>query len=650
MAVERAAAAIRATADGNSPPGGLREIRLTLLALPRDSSTVPEIRTADMFSMVQVLDGEGENADVMLTGLVLMRYLAQRQGNQKIMAGASGVSLVLKALKLHSCNPTLQGVACDTLGNLLQEEGNADQFLRLQGVDSVFSVVRDNLANTRVMEAACFLLGNVASSEEGLRRIAANNGGDVALSIIRAHKDDTDLLRELLFLVSNMAQSPQLKTSMANSGTVEAVAGVMHAHVESSELQAMGSSALSNIIVPAPGGDETRSNVPPDVLADAIAAIITSLQRHPSDPSVVRRAASAVSVLAGLRPMPPRLVGSLEVVCALTESGRMVLKTSQTDCQALVQILRCLEVLADASENRQLMLHHSSRVLPFAICVTQGPSARPLPVARTLSLVAKLTEMADISRQGAALPEGKGLELVNSALGQYWNHPSVVIPACTIIAALAKDTPAPQEGLNGAGEEERGGKDSSNQSLDSSKHHQDSGKQWQAAIGGLLKATRARPSDVAVAVSAFVALAWTCEHKVRPGPGEVGDLMGAFVMVMRAHPREADVAESACFMFSAVIKTSNENMRAQVAKSGAPLLVVMVLRHFCEAEGDVQPVLRRAVNAIRLVVAQDSSISGAVRLAGAPDALRTILSRYPDSQGLAKSARAALHSIEGDLL
>jgi hypothetical protein len=29
-------------------------------------------------------------------------------------------------------------------------------------------------------------------------------------------------------------------------------------------------------------------------------------------------------------------------------------------------------------------------------------------------------------------------------------------------------------------------------------------------------------------------------------------------------------------------------VRVQVAKSGAPLLVVMVIRHFSEAEGDVQ--------------------------------------------------------------
>ena len=78
--------------------------------------------------------------------------------------------------------------------------------------------------------------------------------------------------------------------------------------------------------------------------------------------------------------MPSRLIGSLDVLCALTESGRVVLKTSQSDCQALVQvyltctvqILRCLEVLADAGENRQLMLAPESRVLPFAICVTQG--------------------------------------------------------------------------------------------------------------------------------------------------------------------------------------------------------------------------------------------------------------------------------------
>jgi hypothetical protein len=34
----------------------------------------------------------------------------------------------------------MQGVACDTLGNLLQDESNAQQFLELRGVDSVFQV------------------------------------------------------------------------------------------------------------------------------------------------------------------------------------------------------------------------------------------------------------------------------------------------------------------------------------------------------------------------------------------------------------------------------------------------------------------------------------------------------------------------------
>mmetsp|Transcript_1151 Transcript_1151/g.1919 ORF Transcript_1151/g.1919 Transcript_1151/m.1919 type:complete len:545 (+) Transcript_1151:2-1636(+) len=544
------------------------------------------------------------------------------------MAGASGVSLVLKALKLHSSNPTLQGVACDTLGNLLQEESNAEQFLRLQGVDAVFAVVRDNLANTRVMEAACFLLGNVASSEEGLRRIAANGGGNVTLEIIKTHQQDTDLLRELLFLISNMAQSPQLKASMCKSGTIEAVTGVMTSHMESSELQAMGCSALSNILAPSSTANSPDVPVASQVIEEAIAAIILSLKRHPGDPSVVRRAASAIASLGALRPPLPALVRSLEVLSALTESGRCVLKSADTDSQALVQIMRCLETLADFPENRDLMMKTESRVFQFAISVTQGPAARPLPVSRTLSLVAKLTEMSDVGGNFVALPEGKALELVNNALGQYWNHPSVVIPACTIIAALAKE----------------------NAQEDVPSNNGESSKMWSRAMAGLLKATRARPSDVAVAVSAFVALAWTCEHKLRPNVSEVTDLMGAFVMVMRAHPREADVAESACFMFSAVVKTSNEQVRIQVAKSGAPLLVVMVLRHFCDAEGDVQPVLRRAVNAIRVVVAQDTSLAGAVRLAGAPDALRSIISRYPESQGLAKACRAALHTVEGDLL
>ena len=42
----------------------------------------------------------------------------------------------------HMLTLGMQGVACDTLGNLLQDEANAEQFLRLDGVDAVFAVVR----------------------------------------------------------------------------------------------------------------------------------------------------------------------------------------------------------------------------------------------------------------------------------------------------------------------------------------------------------------------------------------------------------------------------------------------------------------------------------------------------------------------------
>ena len=42
----------------------------------------------------------------------------------------------------HMLTLGTQGVACDTLGNLLQDEANAEQFLRLDGVDAVFAVVR----------------------------------------------------------------------------------------------------------------------------------------------------------------------------------------------------------------------------------------------------------------------------------------------------------------------------------------------------------------------------------------------------------------------------------------------------------------------------------------------------------------------------
>eukprot|EP00286_Rhodomonas_abbreviata_P005800 CAMPEP_0181319958 /NCGR_PEP_ID=MMETSP1101-20121128/17856_1 /TAXON_ID=46948 /ORGANISM="Rhodomonas abbreviata, Strain Caron Lab Isolate" /LENGTH=289 /DNA_ID=CAMNT_0023427607 /DNA_START=64 /DNA_END=930 /DNA_ORIENTATION=- len=254
--VERAAEAIRASGGDPQKVGALRAIRVALLGLPRDPASVPEVQQADMMGVLKVLKAEVENVDIILTGLVLMRYLAQRQENQKKMSASNAVSLVLQALHIHDSHPTLQGVACDTLGNLLQEQANADQFLQQKGVDAVFAVVNANMSNTRVMEAACFLLGNVASTEEGLKHIALNGGGAVALTVIKAHDGDAELLRELLFLLSNMAQSPPLRTELVQAGAVKSVTSVMESHPKVGELQAMGCSALDNLFAPSPSASD----------------------------------------------------------------------------------------------------------------------------------------------------------------------------------------------------------------------------------------------------------------------------------------------------------------------------------------------------------------------------------------------------------
>ena len=152
----------------------------------------------------------------------------------------------------------------------------------------------------------------------------------------------------------------------------------------------------------------------------------------------------------------------------------------------------------------------------------------------------------------------------------------------------------------------------------------------------------------------------------------ISDLMSAFVMVMRAHPKDGDVTEAACFMFSTVAKDKDnkqvgraaselENppcfdtshllihalkqgfwqVSESVVKSGAPLLIVMVLRHFSQlpvGNGELEGVLRRAVEALGVVGLEEASTAGAVKLAGAPAALQTIIEKYP---GGALSASAA---------
>eukprot|EP00293_Proteomonas_sulcata_P010111 CAMPEP_0184309480 /NCGR_PEP_ID=MMETSP1049-20130417/17631_1 /TAXON_ID=77928 /ORGANISM="Proteomonas sulcata, Strain CCMP704" /LENGTH=396 /DNA_ID=CAMNT_0026622363 /DNA_START=1 /DNA_END=1191 /DNA_ORIENTATION=+ len=388
----------------------------------------------------------------------------------------------------------------------------------------------------------------------------------------------------------------------------------MEIHEQSAELQAMGCSAIDNLMGGQPGEPITAKM--PD---QGLAVVFKALKKHSDDAAVVRRGASAIATIAQQNPPAPQLVGNSDVVDLLGQAGKYVLSGKQ-DAQALVQIFRALEALAEYKENHRFIVADPG-AFTLALSLVQTQSPRPAPVARALAVIAKVCESEDVGKTGGTeVPEADGLTLVTKSLGHYWNHPSVVIPACTIMAALAKSS-------------SQAGKSSD-------------GDSWRQAMCGLIKAVKARPADVAVAVSACVALAWTCERKVKPNGVLVGDMMAAFVMVMRAHPRDADVAEAACFMFSAVVKAGGDEVRGQVIRSGAPLLVVMVLRHFSEEQGDVQPVLRRAVNAIRLVGLEDPATAGAVKLAGAPDALKKILSRFPESQGLVKATNAALEAIE----
>jgi len=505
----------------------------------------------------------------------------------------------------------------------------------------VFQVVKMSMANTRVMEAACFLLGNVASSQEGLLHISRNKGGAVALKVMEAHESDAELLRELLFLLSNLAQSPSLQPELKKAGAVKAVVGVMAMHEEALELQAMGCSALDNLLSPPPAAASTDAgagpqdgytkDVTPYECERAVTAVCKVLKRHKSNGGVIKRACSAIASIASLRPYPSCLANNPELMDALIDAAPTALKEGH----AAGQLLRALEGLASQRGNVEGMvgIAGTGRVLCLIKEVAGSSSLKPPAVARAMALLSTLCETCQRhAGSGVEVPSRVGLEVLAAAVDRHWNQSTVVIPACTVLASLAKGPDSP----NGSGPSRSARGPPS----------REASAPWQPAMAGLIRALRARPGDVAVAVSACVALAWTVEKQARPCGTLVADMMSALVMVLRAHQGDADVAEAACFLLSAVAKDAGDQDKEHMMRSGAPLLVVMVLRHYAEQAGDVEPVLRRAVNALRLVLLlADSATAGAVSLAGAPAALRKIQGRFPEGHALHRAAGTALQAL-----
>jgi hypothetical protein len=78
---------------------------------------------------------------------------------------------------------------------------------------------------------------------------------------------------------------------------------------------------------------------------------LRALKTHGSDPAVVRRGAGAVATMGAIQPRSPLLVGNSELIEALVNGGKCAM-TGKADAQALVQVLRALEIVAEYPENR----------------------------------------------------------------------------------------------------------------------------------------------------------------------------------------------------------------------------------------------------------------------------------------------------------
>ena len=67
-------------------------------------------------------------------------------------------------------------------------------------------------------------------------------------------------------------------------------------------------------------------------------------------------------------------------------NGWQMLKGTDSGSQGLVQVLRCLEVLADAPGNTHLFTRTDAidRVMSLGAAVTASAGARPLPVCSKL--------------------------------------------------------------------------------------------------------------------------------------------------------------------------------------------------------------------------------------------------------------------------
>lgn len=269
---------------GLSEQGELDELQKLLTGGNSNRRTPPthaEIVAMPVHAAVRTLEQFGEIPRIVEAVCDRWRGLSYGPGRRQSAADAGALSALVKVMQIHSELPSVQGVCCLSIGNIvagMDEAGVVRKQLAADAgaLEAVANAMQVHAEDSTVIEYGCFAMGNICFAADAAGLARKQRAADAcAISAIlggmRAHSGEGSVQEYGCFALGNICRAvggkdggtddegKQRKEAAVDAGALSTIVNAMRFYAKEDGVQQWGSRALSNITYGNPAWrDEAR--------------------------------------------------------------------------------------------------------------------------------------------------------------------------------------------------------------------------------------------------------------------------------------------------------------------------------------------------------------------------------------------------------
>ncbi|EGD79779.1 hypothetical protein PTSG_10764 [Salpingoeca rosetta] len=261
-------------------------------AMDGEPKRVEAVASGAIDAIIKAMKMHSSNGSVQKNGCGALQNLAVNDDNAVAIASKGGIDVVVAAMKMHNSNGSVQKNGCGALQNLAVNDDNDVAIASKGGIDAVIAAMKLHNSNGGVQEQGCGALWSLAMNDDNRVVIGLKGGIDAVIAAMKTHSSNGGVQENGCAALRNLAMNDDNKAAIGLNGGIDAVIAAMNSHTSNVGVQEQGCAALGNL---AYNNDDNKAAVG---LNGGIDAVIAAMKNYTNKGDVQESGCNALVVIA----------------------------------------------------------------------------------------------------------------------------------------------------------------------------------------------------------------------------------------------------------------------------------------------------------------------------------------------------------------